>query len=538
MDKALKMGKDSATGGFRLFIAKIVSTVLLAVSAIIIGIFIEDVEYGLYVIALVPVTTFLLFQDWGVGPALTKYCARYRADKEERNLRKIVVAGLTFEFATGLILSLISFLVSGFVASTILVQPDSDFLIKLCSTAILFTGISVGANAIFVGFERMDLSGFTLICQATVYCALCPLLVYLGYGAVGIILGYTLSYVLSGTLSAILLYFFIFRKLHSYKLEYSEIYQTLKLLLRYGVPLAVGLLASGLLQQFYLFMMSHYCDVAIIGHYKIATNFAVAITFFVIPISTVLFPVFSKINPEEEPELLKSVFSSAIKYTTLFSLPATLAIIVLSETMINTVYGDKWFYSPFFLSLYMIQYLFVSIGAFTNVSLLQGLGETKVLLKLFLLSLFIGIPLAFLLVPSFQIVGLILTSLFAALPSLFLGLHWIWKHFRAKADFGSSGRIFFAATIAGATTYLFLKAFDTYAWIMFTASAILFLVVYLITAPLVGAVSQMDVGNLRVMFSGLGPVSKLLELPLALVEVLLKAKAIGLKSLNERDITR
>ena len=85
----MKMGKDSATGSFQLFIAKIISTIVLAVSTIIIGTFISDVDYGLYVVALIPVTTFLLFQDWGVGAALTKYSAYYRTNREENNLRKI-----------------------------------------------------------------------------------------------------------------------------------------------------------------------------------------------------------------------------------------------------------------------------------------------------------------------------------------------------------------------------------------------------------------------------------------------------------------
>jgi hypothetical protein len=53
----------------------------------------------------------------------------------------------------------------------------------------------------------------------------------------------------------------------------------------------------------------------------------------------------------------------------------------------------------------------------------------------------------------------------------------------------------------------------------------LFLATYLTVAPLIGAINQTDVNNLRAMFSGLGITSKLLEIPLTLVEKPLKTRA-------------
>jgi len=50
----------------------------------------------------------------------------------------------------------------------------------------------------------------------------------------------------------------------------------------------------------------------------------------------------------------------------------------------------------------------------------------------------------------------------------------------------------------------------------------LFLATYLTVAPLIGPINQTDINNLRAMFSGLGIISKLLEIPLILMEKLLK----------------
>ena len=64
------------------------------------------------------------------------------------------------------------------------------------------------------------------------------------------------------------------------------------------------------------------------------------------------------------------------------------------------------------------------------------------------------------------------------------------------------------------------------------AGAILFLVVYLISIPLIGAINQTDVSNLRAMFSGLGIVSRLLEIFLKIIEKLLNKRDSLFKNKN------
>jgi O-antigen/teichoic acid export membrane protein len=524
MDKALRMGKISASGSFQLFIGKTVSTVIMAVGTIILGLLILEADYGLYTIVLIPATTMVLFQDWGVGSAMTKYCAQYRAANKEGELRQIIVSGLTFEIATGVILTVFSFLIANFIALAIFRKPESTLLIALASLTIFFGPLSSASQSIFVGFERMGLISCIMICQAIALCVLPPLLVYAGYGAYGAVLGYVFSLLVGGVVAIVLLYFAIFRKLGSNITSNSNIRQTLKPLLRYGVPLAIATILGGILSQFYSFMMASFVGVAMIGNYKIATNFAVLLALFTAPISTVLFPAFSKIDPRNEQQLLKTVFTASVKYTALFLVPATMAMMVLSKPIIGTLYGDRWSYAPPFLALSLISNLYVIFGSFSGSNLLTALGETKMLMKLYMLALAIGIPIAFLLIPKFGILGVILASITAGLPGLFIGLYWVWKRYGTKAEFRTSGKIFLASAIAAIVTYLFQSVFVAAAWMMLTTGVILFLAIYLIAVPLIGAINQTDVNNLRAMFSGLGIISKLIEIPLTLVEKPLKTR--------------
>ena len=517
MDKALEMGKVSATGSFQLFIGVATSTIIMAIGSIILARLMLPEEYGLYSIALVPSYMIILFRDWGVNSAITKYVAYFRAENKHEDMHDIIFTGLIFEITIGIALSLVSLFLASFIATAIFHRAESTSLIAIASIAVCSGSLLTVAQSSFIGFERMGLNSLTTICQAIVKSAISPLLVFLGFGVLGAVLGYTFSFLATGIISLAILYLALFKNLKKNK-QRSSLSKTLKKMLHYGVPLSISSILVGFLVQFYGFMMASYCSDIMIGNYQVATQFAVLLTFFTTPIATVLFPAFSKLDPQNENKLLQTVFTSSIKYTSVLLVPATMAMIVLSKPMISTLFGEKWVYAPFFLTLYVISNLFAIFGSLSLGNLLAGLGETKMLMKLSLLTLSLGIPLAFLLIPTLGIVGVILTSLSAGLPSMFCGLYWIWKRYEAKADFQSSTKIFIASAITAITTYLSLNFLNTAEWIRLIIGGIIFLGVYISIAPLIGAVSESDINNLRVMLSGLGIVSRLINIPLALAE--------------------
>jgi stage V sporulation protein B len=518
MDKALKMGKTSATGSFHLFIGQTTSTIILAVGTIILTRLMLPEEYGLYSIALMPSMMINLFRDWGVNSAITKHVANFKDKNKDNEIHDLLIAGLTFEIITGIALSFFSLLLASFIATTIFHRPQSASLISIASITIFSGALLTASNASFIGFEKMHFNSLTMICQSIVKTIAAPLLVFLGYGALGAVLGYTLSFLAAGIIALVILYFILFRKLKSTQTNRPGLTQTLKTMLNYGVPLSISSILGGFRIQFYSFMMAFFCSDIMIGNYQAATNFAVLLTFFTFPISTVLFPAFAKLDPQNEHQLLKNVFTSSVKYTVLFLVPATMAVMVLSKPMIGTLFGEKWVYAPFFLTLYVINNLFVVFGGTIMGSFLTGIGETKMLMKLGILTMSFGLPLAFLLIPTLGITGAILGSIFAGLPSLFLGLRWTWKRYEVKADFKSSTKTFIASTIAAITTYSFLTFINAANWITLITGGIIFLATYVLAAPIIGAINQSDINNLRAMLSGLGIISKLMNIPLALAE--------------------
>ena len=279
--------------------------------------------------------------------------------------------------------------------------------------------------------------------------------------------------------------------------------------------------------------MAHSVEVAMIGNYSIANNFTVFLTFFIFPLQAVLFPAFSKLDSLKDRELLKTIYSSSVKYSSLFMVPATMVIMVLSSPMVHTLYGDKWLSAPLFLGLIVASNLVVLLGNVSFSRLLYAMGETRMLIKLSIIDIAIGVPLAFLLIPPFGIVGLIIGStMIAPVSGLIIGVYWTWKKYGTKPDFSNSLKILLASTIASLLTLLFLQPFKVAALIVLLVGFTIFLLSYIFLIALVGAINQVDISNLRLLFSELAMVSKLLKIPLMLIEktLCIKEKYLKLKS--------
>jgi stage V sporulation protein B len=546
MQKAFEMGKTSATGSFQLLIGVAVSTIILAVSAIILGRLLTTSEYGLYGIVLVPATLINLFRDWGINSAMTKYIAGLRDTGREQEIHDYIVAGIIFEVASGIALSFLSLGLASFIASAVFNKPASWSYIAIVSASIISGSLLAAAQAGFIGYERMGLNSFTLICQAIIRTIIGPGLVILGYGVLGATLGFTTGAAAGGLIGLAVFYLALLRPLTK-KLAKdpgtppkNSTSKTLRTMLNYGVPLSIGSILTGILAQVYAFIVIPLTSETIYGNYVVAGNFTVLLTFITTPIATVLFPAFAKLDPQKEIELVKNVFASSVKYTSILVVPATMFLMSLSGPIVGALYGTKYVSAPFFLTIYVIGNLFVVLGSLSISGFLYGLGETRIVMIQSIATVAIGFPLGIALIPTFGVTGLIVASIVAGIPSMFWALYWIWKHYEAKADFPSSAKIFAASILAAIPAYLmatFLqKAFVSHAtvrsyapWIELALGLIVFLTIYVLGAPLIGAVSLSDINNLRTMFSSMSTISKIIDIPLKAAEKAARAKSANRK---------
>jgi stage V sporulation protein B len=520
MSKAVDVAKASARGSFQFLWGLVVSTIISAVGTIFIGRLLGSDLYGLYSIVLTAPDLLFVFRDLGVNSAMVKFTAQFRSEGRLTEVRSVFLSGLIFEVALGLVLSAILFALSDVIA-VILNRPDIGPLIQLASFTVLASGLVNAATAAFTGMERMELNSVMLILQSVIKTMVVVALVILGLGPAGAVIGFTVSFFTAG-LIGVLFIWILYRKLPKLPCK-MELIAYLKEMLKYGLPLSISSILIGFLAQFFAFLLPiHYVtDNNIIGNYRIAQTFVVLIGFFATPITTMLFPAFSKLNPEKDKETLRNVFQSSIKYAALLVVPVSALVMSVSEPAISTLFGDTYTTAPLFLALLAIAYLYSAIGNLSTGNLINGQGHTTYNMKLAIITSSIGFPMGYIMIMNFGVLGLIATSLTAGLPSLFISLRWLKTNYDVTVDWRSSAKILLSSTIAGTLTYLIITQLPLASWIRLLIGVAIFLLIFILAALFTRTITRSEINNLRNMTTGFGILTGILDKLLNLLNKLI-----------------
>jgi stage V sporulation protein B len=520
MSKAADMAKVSVKGGFHLLWGLVVSAVISAVGTIFIARLLGPAEFGLYSVALTAPTLISIFRDWGVSLAMIRYSALYNSENKTGNVRSIFAGGIVFETVLGVLLSVVSFLISGPLAAIAFHRPQIAYLIQIVSFTILTDAFLSTAQAAFTGIEKMELNSIGLVVRSASKTIIIPTLVILGLGAFGAVIGYFVASLIAG-LTGLLLLWSVYRgfaKPNGYRLELAA---NIRTMFKYGLPASFYVMIGTSISYFFNFLMPIFATDLLIGNFSAANGFQVLIGFFATPITTMLFPAFSKLDAVKDRETLKNVFQFSIKYASLFVVPAAFVVITLSQPAVSTLFGDTYANAPLFLSLLAVVYLYSTFGSLSIGNLINGQGQTKYMLKLMILQAAIAFPLSVIMISKFGLVGLIVTMLIDPVPSYLIALRWLKKHYDVTVDWASSAKILLSSAIAAAVTYLLLSQIAFSSWIRLVIGVIIFIVVLVPANLLTRTIDRSDILNLRGMLSELGPFRRLFNFLLNLLEKLM-----------------
>jgi O-antigen/teichoic acid export membrane protein len=344
----------------------------------------------------------------------------------------------------------------------------------------------------------------------------------MGLGTYGAITGFTLATLLAG-LIGVMLMFTVYKRLPNPNGNKLEIGNNIKKMLKYGVPLSLGTILAGFLLQYYNFLLYIYvADDALIGNYAIAKNFVVLITFFAVPVTTMLFPTFSKIDHQKDRETLKNVFQTSVKYASLLVVPVAAMVMALAQPAISTLFGNKYAEAPLFLALLAITYLYPVLGSLSIGSLINGQGQTTFNLKIAIITAAVGFPLGFILISNYGVLGLIIITLTASIPGIIISLVFIRKRYHVTVHWKSSAKIFLSSAVAATITYVLIAQLHSFTSLTrLIIGVAIFTPTYLTAAILTKTFNRTDINNLREMFSALGPLRRLFNIILNIIEKLM-----------------
>jgi len=190
----------------------------------------------------------------------------------------------------------------------------------------------------------------------------------------------------------------------------------------------------------------------------------------------------------------------------------------LAAPLVSALFGEKYGAAPLFLALLAINYLLTAFGQLSTLNLIGGQGKTKFYLELAIVNTATGIILAFLLVPTLGVTGLIITTIFDGVPGLIMSLYWIKKNYDATVDWVSTTKIMASSAVSGGVAYFTISLLNLGHWTELILGLVVFAVAFLLCTIATRTLGKTDVDNLRLMTGELGPLSGIINKILNLLE--------------------
>jgi len=449
-----KVAEDSARGGFFLIFGSILSTIISAIASILVARFLGPELYGQYALALVVPQILFLFADLGINQGLIRFSASLRTNGQTGRMTQLIKYGMLFRAFIGTIIFIANFAFAEYFAAILLNRPDLGLYIRIASVSIIFQIIFSAATSAFVGLDKTEYSALTTNMQAVAKAVASVAFVLLGLSVAGAIMGYVAGYIIAGIAGTVMLFFLL--KKHLKTEDRSNFAHELKILMSYGIPLYMSVLLAGFIPSYQNLILAMFTSDVDIGNLKAAANFVTLVTLVSAPVTTALLPAFSKLNTTSNGKT-KDFFKFANKYTALLILPLAVLIMILSNDIVQIIYGSTYQSASLFLLMYCPLYFLVGIGYLTLDSLFNGLGQTRIVLKRTLINVLAFIALAPLLARTNGVVGIIVA---------FLGSHTLGTLYVAyigktklKIEFASRStiKIFLVSIISTTPVILLLQ---------------------------------------------------------------------------------
>jgi O-antigen/teichoic acid export membrane protein len=195
----------------------------------------------------------------------------------------------------------------------------------------------------------------------------------------------------------------------------------------------------------------------------------------------------------------------------------------LAQPAVSTLFGSSFSSTPLFLALLAVAYVFPAFGSLTTGNFIISQGKTTFSLYLTILTVAIGLPIGYLLIMHFGVLGLIITSLTTTIPSLIISLVWIKKHYALTVDWRSSAKILTSSLSAAVLTYTLVAILPFFSWIRLIIGVGFFIIIFVVATLLTRTLNKTDLDNLRGLASGLGPLSGFLKRVLDFMEKIITA---------------
>ncbi|MEM2363716.1 MAG: oligosaccharide flippase family protein [Candidatus Nezhaarchaeales archaeon] len=500
--RLLLTAEEVASGTFHLFWGGGLATLLSAICAMIVARLLGPELYGIYALAFVVPGFLMLFTDYGVSPALTRFVALHESRGEGGMVLRVLKVGLPFSFTVSIAVFIVGIMFVEQLTTTLTNRPEIAYLTAMCMILILVQPISAAASNALLGFRDMRACAAIDVVRQALRALLSPLLVILGFSVAGAITGYVVAFSIGALTSLILLYRH-YRRIREGSVRAGEVQgdsfqRVLPRMISYGLPLYLSGILYGLTSTLQGVVLAYSVTNELIGNFRAALSATIPITLISSPVATSLFPAFSKLGLEGEA---KTLFKFSVKYTAALIIPAAMFVAFMSRDLVFLLYGESYVHAPLYLAIYSVTYLLAGLGSTVLGSFFSGIGASSINFKAAVLYTIVFASLSAPLTFTFKVEGMLMAIIVAATASTIYSLVIAVRRYGLMPDLKASAKIYLASLLASIIIMPFSlhQLLPSIANLVF--SALIYLIAYLTIAPLLQVLIKSELEGLTRIFS-------------------------------------
>jgi stage V sporulation protein B len=526
------VASQSLSSSAVLTITNIIVNAVLGLSSLLVARLLGPQNYGIYTLALSSPFFIQLLIGMGVSNAITRFSSYHLAKGDIQTARRMTRNGIAFVLLSGISFTVITIILSPYLATFLLHRSEITTYVEIASFFIVsqaaFSCVSLG----FIGWGSPSQVAIWNITQAFLKLLISVTLILAGFNVLGALYGYLFSLIIVGTLGTVSLYVLKFRN-RSFILHKEEegrkasgglpesstwalrgFTNDVKEMMRYGLPSFIGSIILNVSQQPVLvIILSAIATNAVIGYYSAASVISIGVAMVAGSFTTSLFPAFSRLEGMNSDT--RTAFRYAVKYVSYALMPALFFLIASSDLVVGIFYGQAYTQSSYYLELLTLSLLPLAFGQTVLPAYFMGVGKTRFMMQMNFAETLATLVPVFVLLFWFKlgIVGLLYSIIISNIAPTALGLYSAKKYLGASVDYSSLLKTalisaFCFLVILGLSFFSLGKVSQGFAFVL---ELIVFFVMYLTLAPLVGVVKVDDLNRLKKSSNGVKALNRILD---------------------------
>lgn len=475
--------------------------------------------YGILGITLPFQGIFQTLSAGGLPPAIAKYVAEYEAVDEKDMARQTIYTALKIMVFLGLFFgALMIFVVAPYLAYDYLGKPVTLVPLQIIGLITPFSVIVGAFRGAFQGVYKMEYIVYTRAVEQVGMILFATAFVIVGFSVIGALWGTVLGYSLSVVAAIYIFRYrmgdlipkpsddFVFSRQDELKLAGT--------LVKFSIPVIITAIAEMLIYNICTIVMGKFLTLDDIGFFAAADPIARLPLIISVSIATTILPASSEAFKLKDIDMLQKYVSEAYKYSLLFVVPMCVGLALFAAPTLRVLYFKNPAYvaGAMALAILSLGMTFYSIFAIST-SIIQGIGNPRIPMYILVGGAIVTGVLNWVMVPSLGIAGGALATSIACFLMMVPCVYMVFRLTKTKAPTMSVIKILGASAIMGAFAYLIPKT-----TLYLFPGIFACIIVYFFALILIRFFQKEDIESLRHFASRFGPLSKIANKMLDIVE--------------------